>query len=196
MNKIYVKGYVGNLGTKILIEKKSDELAKHFSKEYLHLLNKNIDDTLKGGEIPSLSMLENIIIDREKITKGGVLTALWKICERNKWGLTYNLRSIPILQGTIEISNFFDLNPYRLLTDNAEIIAVDDDKIVKDNTSYESYSNLSAIIEHMPDAFAEIGETTSAKKRVRIDGEVEAFLTKDYKDEIDKIIPKWTKMLS
>ena len=177
MNKIYVKGYVGNLGTKILIEKKSDELAKHFSKEYLHLLNKNIDDTLKGGEIPSLSMLENIIIDREKITKGGVLTALWKICERNKWGLTYNLRSIPILQGTIEISNFFDLNP-------------------KDNTSYESYSNLSAIIEHMPDAFAEIGETTSAKKRVRIDGEVEAFLTKDYKDEIDKIIPKWTKMLS
>ena len=195
MNKIYVKGYVGNLGTKILIEKKVDELAKHFSKEYLHLLNKNIDDTLKDGEIPSLSMLENIIIDREKITKGGVLTALWKICERNKWGLTYSLRNIPILQGTIEISNFFDLNPYRLLTDNAEIIVVNDDNIVNDNTFCKSDFNSYVVNELMSDAFAEIGEITSAKKRVRIDGEVEAFLTKDFKDEIDKIIPKWTKML-
>lgn len=195
MNKIYVKGYVGNLGTKILIEKKTDELAKHFSKEYLHLLNKNIDDTLKDGETPSLSMLENIVIDREKITKGGVLTALWKICERNKWGLRYSLRSIPILQGTIEISNFFDLNPYRLLSANAEIIAVDDGNILNDNTSYKLDSDLNVTNEWQCDTFAEIGEIAHTKKRVRIDGEVEAFLTKDYKDEIDKIIPKFTKSL-
>ena len=39
----------------------------------------------------------------------------------------------------------------------------------------------------------EIGEIRNTKKRVRIDGESEAFLTKDYKDEIDIILPKYTK---
>lgn len=191
MNKVYVKGYVGNLGTKILIEKKIDELSKHFSKEYLHLLNKNIDDTLKDGEIPSLSMLESIIVEREKITKGGVLTALWKICERNKWGLTYSLRNIPIMQGTIEIANYFDLNPYRLYTYNAEIIVMDESNLTNDKMDYNSND----VHQLMSESFAEIGEITNAKKRVRIDGEAEAFLTKDYKDEIDKIIPKFTKTM-
>ncbi len=41
--------------------------------------------------------------------------------------------------------------------------------------------------------FIKIGEIVNTKKRVRIDGEAEAFLTKDYKDEIDKIINKYTK---
>lgn len=175
MIKVYVKGFAGNLGTKVLIENKYDELSKHFSEEYLKVFLKSLNETLEDGGNPSLSMLDRII-DVEKVSKGGVLSALWKICERNKWGLEYSLREIPILQGTVEIANYFDINPYRLLSENVFILASD-----KDYESEEIYN------------IFEIGEIRNTKKRVRIDCESEAFLTKDYKDEIDSIIPKYTK---
>lgn len=189
MLKIFVKGYVGNLGTRILIEKKYDDLSKRFSKEYLNDLTNVLDKYLKDGEMPSLNLsnkdfFDTNYIDKEKIGKGGILASLWKICERNKWGLKYSLRKIPILQGTIEIANYFDINPYRLLTDNAFIIACEfvGADIIRPQYRGEVY-----------EPFSEIGDITNEKKRVRIDGESEAFLTKDFKDEINKVIPNYTK---
>lgn len=177
MIKVYVKGFVGNLGTKVLIENKYNELSKHFNNEYLRMLIKSINETLEDGENPSLYLLDKII-DIEQVSKGGILSSLWKICDRNKWGLTFSLRDIPILQGTIEISNYFNINPYRLLSNNVFIIVSDE------NFDNERIDNI-----------YKFGEINTTKKRVRIDGESEAFLTKNYKDEIDYIIPKFIKNL-
>lgn len=185
MIKLYVTGYVGNLGTKVLIEEKQDELIEQFNREFITHIKNQIEESLcKDGFNPSLIMsyCETALVDFEQIGKGGTLASLWKLCDRNKWGLEYSLRKIPILQGTIEIANYFDINPYRLLTSNAAIIAC------KDEPSDECRG------EHC-EPFAEIGNTTNKRKRVRTDGEAEAFLTKDYKDEIDKIIPNYTKRM-
>lgn len=177
MIKVYVKGFVGNLGTKVLIENKYDALSKYFSEEYLQAVYKTLSDIMKDGDNPSLSMFGgNTYI--EEVSKGGILSALWKICDRNKWGLAYSLREIPILQGTVEVANYFDINPYRLLSKGVFIIVSD-----KDYDS-ETYVNIYPI-----------GEIKNTKKRVRVDGESEAFLTKDFKDEIDKILPKYTKKI-
>lgn len=182
---VYVRGFVGNLGTKILIENKYDELSKYFNAQFL----KKVLCDLNGGVNPPYFMgdrvedsQDNKILDRESITRGGLLTALWKICDRNKCGLRYSLAKVPIFQGTIEISNYFDLNPYRLLTSDAEIIFIEETNEESDNKklSVSPYGFL-------------IGHTTGDKKRVRIDNEIESFLTKDYKDEIDKIIPGFIK---
>ena len=184
MALVYIKGFVGNLGTKVLIENKYDELSEYFNAEFL----KKILCDLNGGVNPPLFMGDsniedkstNRIIDRENIARGGLLTALWKICDRTKCGLRYTLSKVPILQGTIEISNYFDLNPYRLLTSNSEILLVDDSIEDDDINKKVAYGSL-------------IGHTTKDKKRVRIDNEIESFLTKDYKDEIDRIIPGFIK---
>lgn len=196
MIKLYVSGFVGNLGTKVLIEEKQEELVRQFNQEFITHIKNQIEESLsKDGFNPSLIMsyceqivgasftspycrgehCEPAVIDYEQIGKGGILTALWKLCDRNKWGLKYNLRKIPILQGTIEIANYFDLNPYRLLTNNAFIIACE------------------FVGGEFHESLYEIGDITNEKKRVRIDGEAEAFLTKDYKDEINKVIPNYTK---
>ena len=198
MIKLYVSGFVGNLGTKVLIEEKQEELVRQFNQEFITHIKNQIEESLsKDGFNPSLIMsyceqivgasftspycrgehCEPAVIDYEQIGKGGILTALWKLCDRNKWGLKYSLRKIPILQGTIEIANYFDLHPYRLLTDNVFIIACE---FVGDEFHEPLY---------------EIGDITNEKKRVRIDGEAEAFLTKDYKDEIDKVIPNYIKKM-
>ena len=183
---VFIKGFVGNLGTKVLIENKYDELSKYFNVQFLE---KVLND-ISGGVNPPLFMgdsdknYEDVgvkIIDREAVVRGGLYTALWKICDRNKCGLRYTLTKVPILQGTIEISNYFDLNPYRLLTSDAEILFVDEKDIeINEKIKNNFYGSL-------------FGNTSSDKKRVRIDNDVESFLTKDYKDEIDKIIPGYIK---
>ena len=140
------------------------------------------------------------VVDTEPIGKGGALTALWKICDRNKWGLKYSLRKIPILQGTVEIANYFDLNPYRLLTKNSYVVAAVANKTAgaNNNVGASTASPLTTCVMASitsPHTFSKIGYITNEKKRVRIDGETEAFLTKDYKDEIDKVIPNYIKKM-
>ena len=149
MYNVYVKGFVGNLGTKVLIEEKKNELLKYFSNAYIE----KVENDLRDGLSPSLFIekeIKNNIFDEEEISRGGFLASLWKICDRNKVGLKYDLSKVPIIQGTVEIANFFDINPYRLLTTNAEIMFIKND--------YE-------IIEDYH--IKKIGETNSTKQRIR-----------------------------
>lgn len=164
MYNVYVTSIVGNEGTKALINEKRDILEKHFNFEYLE----NILSKIKDGKKPSLFIED--VFDKEEILKGGILTALWKILDRDNLGVRYDLSKIPILQGTIEIANLFDINPYRLLTKDSYILLSE---------------------KELP--YYKIGETNNTRQRLRVDGDTEAFLTKDYKDEIDKIIKNYTK---
>lgn len=194
MLNVFVNGFVGNLGTLALIENKFDALNNYFSYDFI---NKVRNDII-GGENPLLFLQDSFNYKNqntinnynikyiEPIEKGGVLTALWKICDNNSFGLKYSLRQIPILQGTVEISNYFDINPYRLLTNNSSVIIAELDE----NYNYNENDSDKIVYSN---SFNIIGEITNSKKRVRIDGETESFLTKDYKDEIDKVLNKYTK---
>ena len=185
---IFQIGKIGNLGTKYIIEEKFIELQKYFSKEFLNLSIKKIDESLQNNLNKNLQDIilkkENDIIYYKKISKGGFLSALYSICEEfkkedilknkedrilksNVLGINYYLFKTDILQSTIEISNFYDINPYRLYTDNAYIIFSNNDYIEGCNF---------------------IGKTTNEKRRIRIDIDTNSFLTKDYKDEINKVL--------
>lgn len=184
MSSVFVKGAVGNLGTKVLIENRYDELAHYYNDGFL----KKVMGDIESGLDPLLFMKKKVallddksIVDSIDISKGGFLAALWKICEKNKCGIRYSIFKVPILQGTIEIANYFDINPYRLLTKDSKIFFVDDRDFnaTDDKDIYEGLSY--------------IGDTTDDNKRVRIDNDIESFLTKDYKDDIDKALPKYIK---
>lgn len=166
-NNVYIFGSVGNYGTKILIVNERKKLLTRFSNFYLDKVLYDLEDGLNARPI----FYDNAI-DTEIVEEGGLLKSLWKICDRNNFGLRYDLSFVPILQGTIEITNFFLINPYRLYTKNSYIFITSENI---DTNIYPIYK---------------IGTTNGLKKRVRIDGEVEAFLTKDYKDELYKIINK------
>lgn len=47
--------------------------------------------------------------------KGGVLGGLWNMLEQINAGMEIDLRKIPIRQETVEICEFFDLNPYYIV---------------------------------------------------------------------------------
>ncbi len=59
-----------------------------------------------------------------EILSGGVFAALWEMAECAGVGLDVDLRKIPVRQETIEICEFFDLNPYQLYGQGAWLIGV------------------------------------------------------------------------
>ena len=185
---IFQIGKIGNLGTKIIIEEKFNELQKYFSIDFLKNSLNKIEDSLqndfKNKLLDDKFIKDNNIIYYKKISKGGFLSSLYSICEEfkeedilknkedrilksNTLGIEYNLLNTDILQSTIEISDFYDINPYRLYTDNAYIIFSSNDNI---------------------EGFNLIGVTTNDRKRIRMDIDTNSFLTKDYKDELNKVL--------
>lgn len=55
-------------------------------------------------------------------SQGGIFGALWDMAEASGIGLDIDLKKLPIRQDTIEISEFFDINPYKLLSGGSLII--------------------------------------------------------------------------
>lgn len=54
--------------------------------------------------------------------EGGILKALWEIADQAGLGLSAELRKLPIRQETVEITELFDLDPYRMDSKGAVLI--------------------------------------------------------------------------
>ena len=50
------------------------------------------------------------------VSQGGIFAALWELAHGADVGLEIDLRKLPVRQETIELCEFFDLNPYELLS--------------------------------------------------------------------------------
>ena len=60
------------------------------------------------------------------VSEGGVFGAVWELAERLQAGVEIDLKKIPILQETVEISEYFDVNPYQLRGDGALLFLTHD----------------------------------------------------------------------
>lgn len=49
-----------------------------------------------------------------QITEGGILAALWNLTEASGTGLEADLKRIAVKQETIEVCEYFHLNPYQM----------------------------------------------------------------------------------
>lgn len=56
------------------------------------------------------------------VREGGIFGGLWDLAAANGVGLVADLKSIPVRQETIEVCEFFDLNPYELLAGGSLLI--------------------------------------------------------------------------
>ena len=59
------------------------------------------------------------------VSQGGVFGALWEMSERAGVGLHVELKKIPVRQETIEICNYFDINPYQMYGQGALLFGTD-----------------------------------------------------------------------
>lgn len=66
-------------------------------------------------------------------SKGGVFAALWFLSKRTGLGFDVELKKIPILQETIEITDFFDISPYQSQSEGMMLfVTPDGDALVRE----------------------------------------------------------------
>lgn len=59
------------------------------------------------------------------LSQGGIFGALWEMADRAGTGLEVDLKKIPVKQETIEICEYFDVNPYELYSAGSLLIGTD-----------------------------------------------------------------------
>ena len=110
------------------------------------------------------------------VTEGGIFGALWELAESSGVGLEIDWKRIPVRQETIEICEFFEINPYELISSGSLLMVTDD--------GFGLVRELEAI--RIPAAV--IGKVREGNDRVVISGEERRFLGPPKADELYRVI--------
>lgn len=121
--QIVMTKWAGMEGSCILAQERED-LQKVFPETLLHRMRS------LGG---LLSVKKEAVICAEEgahyltdLSEGGFYAALWRLSKKAQRGLRVDLKSVPVLQETIEIANYFDIDPYRMRSAGGLLAVMDD----------------------------------------------------------------------
>ena len=155
-------------------------LARHYQ-ENLHerytyaFLQKAIDKEPLVSVLPEVKVLRELgIRHMHDVAEGGVFGAVWEFCERLHAGAELDLKQIPIAQETVEISEYFDINPYQLKGDGALLFLTHDSTLAI--RALQSQGITAKVI----------GRITDSNDRIVINEDESRFLEPNRMDEYEK----------
>lgn len=165
-------GHAGMAGIGLLAAYGEDALIKQYTQGFIRQAQQFLD-TLSIH--PIKEALEDIDACIYPIQEGGVLNALWNYADGIGAGLDIDMRKIPIRQESVEISEFYGINPYQLMGDGACLISsMQPEKVC----AALAKAGVSCVV---------IGQVTKENARViRRDDEVR-YLDKPAQDELVRI---------
>ena len=107
-------------GTALLAGHFTDELATRYPRRFIERAAEFLSETEENKE-GCLAVADGAAYVHAA-AEGGVFGALWELAEYAECGLEIDLPVIPILQETVEICEYFDVNPYQLRTEGVFLI--------------------------------------------------------------------------
>lgn len=107
---ILVSKWIGIEGTSILAKEKEEELSGRFSTSFIDKA-KNLDVYISVLSEAAVAVQSGVSAMHD-VTEGGIFGALWEMAEASGVGLEIDTKKIPIRQETVEICEFFGINPY------------------------------------------------------------------------------------
>lgn len=172
--EIVMAGFAGCCGAGLIAERKASELRSRYP--VFIIRNAVVEGRISYRE-PVLSLLREKeddyeIIGMEAVGDGGVFKGLWQLGESCNVGFSADLKSIPIRQETVEICNFYDINPYELYSDGVFLF------LAKDGSGLTRELCANGI------PAAVIGRTHSEKKRVIVNEDEERFIEPRHTDSL------------
>ena len=167
---IVVTKWVGLEGTAILAKEREEELRTRYAKPF-------IDNAKVFGQMMSIVPEAAVAIKSgasamHDVSEGGIFGALWELAESAGVGLEIDLKKIPIRQETVEICEFFDLNPYKIVSGGALLIATEDG------------NGMVLELEKSGIPATVIGKATDSNDRVLINEDERRFLETTQTDEL------------
>lgn len=171
---ILVTKWIGIEGTAILAKEKEEELLAKFSAPFVEKA-KALDVYISVQSEAAVAVRSGVSAMHD-VTEGGIFGALWEMAEASGVGLEIDMKKIPIRQETVEICEFFGLNPYQLISSGCMLMAaLDGNTLVRELAK----AGIPAAI---------IGKATEGNDRVLLNEEERRFLEPPKTDELYKAI--------
>ncbi len=171
---VVVTKWIGLEGTYIIAGKRERELVRHFNPSFIRGVKEFAELLPVLGDAGAVSG-SGVHFVRE-VSECGIFGALWRMAEAAKAGLNIEIKSIPIRQETVEICEYYRINPYWLLSGGSLLIAAPD-----------GYGIVSKFIAEGINA-AVIGKITAGNDRLLLNGEGIRYLEPPRGDEINKVV--------
>lgn len=161
-------------GTSIIAKEKETELLEHFAPAFVDQA-KSYDKYL--SVVPEAAVASKSgVLAMHDVTEGGIFGALWELAESSGVGLDIDLKAIPFKQESIEICNYFDINPYLLISSGAMLMAAEDGhRLVKE-------------LERAGIKATVIGHATEGNDRIVRNGDEIRYLEPPKADELYKVV--------
>ncbi|MCR5396299.1 MAG: AIR synthase family protein [Lachnospiraceae bacterium] len=170
---ILVTKWIGLEGTSIIAKEKEEELLTRLPASIINR-GKNFDSMI-SVLTEGLTAAAYGVAAMHDITEGGIFGALWEVGEASGVGMEVDLKAIPIRQETVEICEFFNINPYQLISSGSMLMLAKDGEGLKQR------------LEEVGVACSIIGKTMEENDRVIVrDGE-RRFLEPPATDELYKV---------
>ena len=171
---ILASKWIGLEGTSIIAKEKEQELSRRFSAALIRTAQ-NFDQYL--SVLPEAeAAVKSGVSAMHDVTEGGIFGALWELGVSSGVGLEIDLKKIPVKQETIEICEFYRINPYGLISSGCMLMASPDgNTLVRELEK----AGIHAVI---------IGKATPGNDRVLLNQEERRFLEPPKTDELYKVV--------
>ncbi len=171
---IVVSKWIGIEGTVILAKEKEKELLGRYATTFIDRA-KDLDAYISVLSEAAVAARSGVSAMHD-VTEGGIFGALWEMAEASGVGLEIDLKKIPVRQETIEICEFFGLNPYELISGGCMLMAASDGNYLVQELQKEG----------IPAAV--IGKATAGNDRVLLNEDERRFLEPPKPDELYRVI--------
>ena len=167
---IVISKWIGLEGTVRLARERRGELCTRYP---ARMIDKAADYDKYLSVIPeAATAMKSGVCGMHDVSRGGVFGALWELAQRAGVGLEIDLKKIPVKQETIEICEFFELNPYELLSGGCLIMTAEDGEA------------LVAALEREHISAAVVGRTTNGNDRIIYNEDERRYLDRPKTDQI------------
>lgn len=171
---ILLTKWVGMEGMLRIIEEREAELKTRFTPLFLNQCKQFKERIFDCREIEAAEQ-EGVSMIRQ-ITEGGIFAALWEIARDFKVGLHVEMNQISIRQETIEVCEYFRLNPYQLTSAGSFLLIT---------------PKAEQLLQNLEDQEIEacvIGKITDNKDKIIRNGGEIRYIDRSVPDELNKII--------
>ena len=166
--------WVGIEGTVIIAREREKELLERYSTTFIDRA-KDLDAYICVLSEAAVAARSGVSAMHD-VTEGGIFGALWEMAEASGVGLEIDLKKIPIRQETVEICEFFGLNPYELISSGCMLMAASDGNYLVRELEKEG---IPAVV---------IGKATEGNDRILLNEEETRFLEPPKTDELYKVM--------
>lgn len=170
---IVLSKWVGMDGMLQIASEKKEELLERFTPGFIRQTLSYEKELFAGKEIETACHMGVLAI--RQITRGGIFAALWELAVEGKTGLDLDLKRFLILQETVEVCEYFRLNPYQMSSAGSFLFVTADGETLKEALIKEGI--MASVI----------GKTVKGQGKVIRNGEDVRFIDRPAPEELWKL---------